>query len=81
MISLKDELFEKIEKKTSVNRDTIISLAKRLQNGNYKDKSILKSIIKDISKITGKEVSTDKEDKIIDAIINDKVPSDVDKYV
>ena len=31
--------------------------------------------------MTGKEVSEEKEQKIIDMVINDKVPKDIDKYV
>ena len=31
--------------------------------------------------MTGKEVSKEKEQKIIDSIINDKVPKDMDKYI
>ena len=30
----KDSLFNKIEKKTSINKDTIINLANKLQNNN-----------------------------------------------
>ncbi|MEG0798859.1 MAG: stage VI sporulation protein F [Bacilli bacterium] len=76
-----NELFNKIEEKTKVNKETIISLAKKLQDGNFKDKTVLKDIISEISTLTGKDVSKDKEDRIIDMIINDKVPKNVDKYV
>ena len=31
--------------------------------------------------MTGKEVSEEKEQKIIDMVVNDKVPKDIDKYV
>ena len=29
--------------------------------------------------MTGKEVSKEKEDKIVSAVVNDKVPKDLDK--
>ncbi len=77
----KDDLFDRIEKKTNVNKDTIISLARRLQDGDFKNEDNLRSIINEISIITGKEVSKEKEDKIVEMVINDKVPSDIDKYV
>ena len=32
-----DDFFKKVEKKTNVNKDTILSLAKKLQEGNMKD--------------------------------------------
>ena len=76
-----DNIFDRIEAKTNVDKDTIVSLAKKLQNGNYKDESTLKEIIHELSIITGKEVSEEKEEKIINMIVNDKVPKDIEKYV
>ena len=78
---MKDDLFDKIESKTNVNRETILSLASKLQHGNFKDEKVLKEIIHEISDITGKEVSEEKEEKIINMIQNDKVPSDMEKYI
>ena len=75
----KDNLFQRIEKKTSVNKDTILSLASKLQQNNLKDEKTIREIIGELSKITGKEVSKEKEDKIIKAIMNDKVPKNIDK--
>ena len=77
----KDDLFDRIEKKTNVSKDAILEFARELQDGNFKDEKVLRSIIKDISEMTGKEVSEEKEQKIIDMVVNDKVPKDIDKYV
>lgn len=49
---MNDNLFKKIEEKTNVDKDTIISLARKLQNGNYKDENTLKEIIHELSSIT-----------------------------
>ena len=78
---MKDNLFERIEAKTNVDKDTIVSLAKKLQQGDYKNEETLKEIIHELSSITGREVSEEKEEKIINMIVNDKVPSDIEKYV
>ena len=61
----KEDLFERIEKKTNVSKDTIIRLAKELQEGDIKNENTLRNIIGEISELTGKEVSKEKEDKII----------------
>lgn len=76
-----DNFFKKVEKKTNVNKDTILSLAKKLQNGNMKDEKTLKEVIQEISKMTGKEVSKEKEQKIIDTVLSDKVPKNLDKFI
>lgn len=75
----KNNLFKKIEDKTKVNKETIINLAEKIKKNNFKDENTIREVIKDLSSITGKEVSKEKEDKIISAIINDKVPKNIDK--
>ena len=78
-MAFNDDFFNKVEKKTNVNKDTIISLAKKLQNGNMKNENVLREVIQSLSDMTGKKVSKEKEDKIIKTIIDDKVPKNVDK--
>ena len=76
-----DNFFKKVEKKTNVNKETILSLADKLQKGNMKDEKTLKEVINDLAKMTGREVSKEKEEKIINTIINDKVPKNIDKLL
>lgn len=75
----KDSLFNKIEKKTNINKETIMNLANKIQKTNMKDETTLREVIQDLSKLTNKEVSKEKEDKIINAIMNDQVPDNIDK--
>jgi len=79
MLNFSDNFFKKIEKKTSVDKDTIIGLAKKLQSSNLKDEATLREVIKQLGNMTGKTVSKEKEDKIIEAVVNDKVPNNIDK--
>ncbi len=75
-----DSFFKRVEKKTNVDKNTIMSLAKKLQNSNnMKDEKVLRDMVQEISSITGKEVSKEKEDKIVNAIIKDNVPKDIEK--
>lgn len=80
-MNFSDSFFKKIESKTNVNKETILSLASKLQGNNMKDEATLKEVISDLSKITGREVSKEKEEKIIKTILNDNVPKDLDKYI
>ena len=79
-MNLNDEFFGKVKNKTNVDKETLVDLAKRLNENNMKDETLLRSIIRDLSKITGKSVSLDKEQKIIDTIKKDKVPKNIDKF-
>ncbi len=76
-----DSFFKKVENKTNVDKNTILSLAKDLQNSNMKDKKVLENLVDNISKITGKNISKEKKEKIVNTIINDNVPKDIDKMI
>ncbi len=80
-MNLSDGFFKKIEKKTSVGKQTILDLATKLQQSDMKNEKTLREVIQELSKMTGKEVSKDKEDKIIKAVINDDIPKDIDKMI
>ena len=80
-MKLSGNLFKKIENKTGVEKSTILDLASKLQDGNMKNEEALRDVIKQISSITGKNVSKEKEDKIVNTILNDKVPNDLDKMI
>ena len=74
-----DNFFSKVEKKTKVNKETIVDLAKKLNQNGLKNEKSLREVIATISSLTGKSVSKEKEDKIISTILKDKVPKSVDK--
>ena len=75
----KDSFFKKVEDKTSVDKNTILSLAEKLQNANMKDEATIRQVIGEISTMTGKRVSKEKEDKIVNAILKDNIPTNIDK--
>ncbi len=80
-MAFSDNFFKKIEKKTNVNKDTILSLADKLQKGNMKEESTLREVIHDISRITGREVTKEKEQKIVDTILSNGVPKNFEQYL
>lgn len=75
----RDSFFKRVEDKTNVNKETILSLAKKLQNSNMKDEKVIREVIQEVGNISGKEVSKEKEDKIVNAIVKDNVPTNIDK--
>ena len=80
-MNFSDNFFKRIEKKTNVDKNTILDLADKLQKSNMKDEKVLREVIGDLAKMTGREVSKEKEQKIIDTIMNDNVPNDLDKFI
>lgn len=80
-MAFSDSFFNRIEKKTSVGKDTILDLAKKLQKNDLKNEGTLREVIQTLSQMTGRDVSKEQEDKIINAVITDKVPKDIDKLI
>ena len=78
-MNLNDSFFNKVEKKTKVDKSTIVSLAEKLQHGGMKDEKIIKEIIDTLSKMTGKKVSKEQSDKIISKVVGGSVPHNIDK--
>ena len=79
MFNFTENFFKKIENKTNVGKDTILNFAKKLQENNLKNENTLKEVIRELSKMTGKDISKEKEEKIINAVKNNNVPKNIDK--
>ena len=44
-----------------------------------KDEKVLRDVIDEISNLTGKSVSKEKADKIVNTILQDNLPTNIDK--
>ena len=80
-MSFSDSFFNKIEKKTNVNKQSILDIASRLKDGNLKDENTIRGVIEELSKLTGKEVSKEQSDKIVNAVIGDKIPNNLEGMI
>lgn len=78
-MNLNDSFFNKVEKRTKVDKNTILSLAEKLQKGNMKDEKTLREVIETLSKMTGKKVTKEQTDKIINKVVEGNVPNNIDK--
>ena len=76
---MNNELLDKVEAKTNVSKDTIIDLASKIESSGLKDEKVLRDVINTLSIITNKEVPKERADKIINIIMSDNVPNNIDK--
>ena len=76
-----DSFFARVEKKSGVGKQTILDLATKLQQNDLKNETTLREVISELSHMTGRKLTKEKEDKIVEAVINDKVPKDIDKMI
>lgn len=80
-MAFSNRFFDRVEKKTNVNKETILNLAKKLQDTDLKNEGSLREVIQTLSQVTGRNVTKEQEDKIINAVVNDKVPKNIDKMI
>ena len=59
-----------VKKKTNVKKEDILNLARSIQGKDMKNEDNLKKLIRDVAKLAGKDVSKEKEQKIIDSVKN-----------
>ncbi len=73
----KDSIFDQLENKTNVRKEDLMKLAKSVSSKDLNDEKNLKKLIKDVARLAGKDISKEKEEKIINAIKKDKIPKDL----
>ena len=78
-MAFNDKFFDKVKKRSGVDKNTILDLARKLQEKDLKDEGTLREVIHTLSTMTGKGVSKEQEDKIINAVVSDKVPKNMDQ--
>ena len=80
-MAFSNKFFDRVEKKTNVNKETILNLAKKLQETDLKNEGSLREVIQTLSQVTGRNINKEQEDKIISAVVNDKIPKDIEKMI
>lgn len=78
---MKENIFDRVKKKTKVKKEDILKLAKKISGQDLSDEDNLRTLIKDVAKLAGKEVSKEKEEKIISAVKKDKIPKKMDDLI
>lgn len=69
--------FEKIEQSTNLNADDIYKIADAVKNQDLSDERTVRNLVKQLSKMANKPISKEKEDRIVKAITQNKMPKDM----
>lgn len=69
-------MFDKIQKNANIDPQEIFKVAESVKNANFSDEKTVRELIQRLSHIANKPVSKEKEDKIVEAIIKNKIPMD-----
>jgi ABC-type tungstate transport system permease subunit len=78
----KKSMLNNVEKTTGVGANDILKVANSLQGANLRDETTLRNLINHLAKLTNRKVSKELEDKIVDAVSNNKVnPDTISKMI
>lgn len=66
---MNDSFFKKIEQKTGVSMDEVFALANAIQFADFSDEKQVKKIVRKVSKIAGKPITKDLEEKIVNSVV------------
>lgn len=77
MSDFKKGLFDQIQKKANVQPDEIMKVAQSVQQADFSDEKTVRQLIRHLSKLAGKSVSQEKEDKMVKAITSNNMPKDM----
>ena len=76
-----DSFLNKVERKTNVSKKTILDLAEKLKGDNLKDENTIRDVINELSNLTGRTVSKEQSDKIVQAVVGDKIPDNLENML
>jgi len=70
-------LFDKIQKKASIDPKDVFKVADSVKNADFSDERTVRALVQQLSAMANKPLSKDKEDQIVRAITSKKIPSDL----
>ena len=76
-----DSFLNKVERKTNVSKQSILDLANKLKGDNLKDENTIRDVINELSNLTGKSVTKDQSDRIVKAVVGDKIPDNLENML
>ncbi len=71
-----NSFFDKIEKKTNVKQQDIFNLANSVSGADFSDEKTVRTLVQQVAKMANKQVPKEKEDELVNTIVNNKVPLD-----
>lgn len=72
-----NNLFNNIEKQSKVNINEVLKLANSLKGANFKDEKTIRAVVSRVAKLANVTVSKQKEDELVKAIVNNRIPQNL----
>jgi len=63
--------FNSIEQKTGVSMEEIFALANAIQHADFKSEKQVRKIVRRVAKVSNRQITQEREDKLVQSIIQD----------
>ncbi|EQB36101.1 MULTISPECIES: stage VI sporulation protein F [Virgibacillus] len=70
-------LFDKIQQKSNINADDVYKVADSVKHADFSDEKTVRKLVRHLSKLASKPISKEKEDKIVESIVKNDMPMDM----
>ncbi|MFC7320705.1 stage VI sporulation protein F [Halobacillus campisalis] len=77
MSNFQKNIFDHLQNKANINPDDVYKVADSVKNADFTDEKVVRRLVKQLAYIANKPVSKQKEDKIVEAIIKQNIPLDM----
>ncbi|MBP2077848.1 stage VI sporulation protein F [Oceanobacillus polygoni] len=70
-------MFDKLQKNANINPEDVMKVADSVKNANFSDEKTVRNLVRHLAKMADRPLTKEKEDKIVQAIVNNKMPGDM----
>ncbi|CQR46699.1 hypothetical protein BN1058_00972 [Paraliobacillus sp. PM-2] len=77
MSDFQKNMFDQIQKNSSISPEQILKIANSVQNADFSDEKTVRNLVKQLAKMANKPISKEKEDKLVQSITKNNVPKDI----
>lgn len=73
------DIMKRIEANSSASMEEMLDVASMIQYENIQDETVARSLVQKLSSLAGRSLPQDKEDRIVESIVNNEVPTSVEQ--
>ncbi|MCP3025847.1 stage VI sporulation protein F [Halobacillus sp. A5] len=77
MSNFQKNIFDHLQNKANINPDDVYKVADSVKNADFSDEKVVRRLVRQLARVANKPVSKQKEDKIVEAIVNQNIPLDM----
>lgn len=70
-------MFDKLQQNSNINPDDVYKVANSVKHANLSDEKTVRRLVHQLARLANKPISKEKEDKIVQSIVKNKMPMDM----